>query len=483
MAKIRIKNIGDKILVSKDNKTVSFYNKSNLTFSVADSIVAMRDGGDLVFEEKTSNLIEPKENSPVGLMILLNEMLLTTGSVGNSLENRVVVNKDNAVSILGGDIDSTKEYFLDGIIDIGSTQITVPVGGIILNGYSFSTSGLTSSASNYTMFVSESPEIGSGQFLGSDYFITTSGSSSKVYDLYDFSGLNFFEFTRVRYIDCTSLGDIYGYLQGLESGTGRIGGSPSLTLHGTWLSGYRISTSIVRGMSNATTEPLFKAGTAFVMNSRFLTDINVDLGDLQPLLDFGPANFASSSALQLKGCIVTRSGVSNANDTNLTPNITQKDLESNWDVNNGLFNTFIGGSKTVTTEVETLIDAVNTPAVIEGVFTSKDLQHFDSPVNGRLRHLGVDPKEFKVSFNFVLEGRDSFVYKIELVKYDGVFTTIFEQSRVINKLQGGRNIAYYNGMQNLVLNNNEYLYWQVTNLNDASSCTLEADSSWTIEER
>ena len=56
--------------------------------------------------------------------------------------------------------------------------------------------------------------------------------------------LNAFEFTRVNYINCTSLGDIYDYRQGLESGTGRFGGSPSLTLHGVWVGGYRITTSV-----------------------------------------------------------------------------------------------------------------------------------------------------------------------------------------------------------------------------------------------
>ena len=78
------------------------------------------------------------------------------------------------------------------------------------------------------------------------------------------------------------LGDLHDYRQYLEFGTGRFGGSPSLTLHGDWLGGFRASATIVRSMSNTTTEPLFKKGIDLVMQSRFLTDINCDLGALQP---------------------------------------------------------------------------------------------------------------------------------------------------------------------------------------------------------
>ena len=202
------------------------------------------------------------------------------------LSNEIIVNQSNFATTLGGTIDSTKDYFLDGFIDTGATSIVVPSTGLSLRGYNFELSGLYSTEDNYTMFVSESIPIGSGNFIGQDYDISVSGTNSKVYELYDSTGFNAFEFSRINYSNCTSLGDIYDYRQGLESGTGRFGGSPSLTLHGVWLGGYRISTSIIRGMSDTTTEPIFKAGTLFQMNSRFLTDINVDLGTLQPFCDF-----------------------------------------------------------------------------------------------------------------------------------------------------------------------------------------------------
>ena len=257
----------------------------------------------------------------------------------SGLDKRIIVTQSNKDTTLGGVIDSTKEYFLDGVIDMGTTQITVPAAGMTINGLSFDLSGLTSTADNYTMFVSESIVIGSVNLLGRDYFIEVTGVNSKVYELYDATGFNAFEFTRVNYNNCTSLGDIYDYRQGLEDGTGRFGGSPSITLHGLWVGGYKITNSITRSMSDTTTEPLFKAGILFQMNSRFYTDMNVDLGTLQPLLDFAPANFPNAKTLQLKEMIVSRDFVFDSADANLTPNITELDTASEWLSNDGLPNT------------------------------------------------------------------------------------------------------------------------------------------------
>jgi len=398
------------------------------------------------------------------------------------LVNQIIVTQANVEDTLGGVIDSTKEYFIDGVIDMGLTQITVPPTGMTLKGYSFDISGLTSSEDNYTMFISESIVIGSGNLLGVDYFIEVTGTSSKVYELYDATGFNAFEFSRVNYIDCTSLGDIYDYRQGLESGTGRFGGSPSICLHGLWRGGYRTSTSITRSMSDTTTEPLFKAGTLFQMNSRFLTDMNVDLGDLQPLLDFSDINFPNSSTLELRDVILTRNSLIVPNDANITPNIEASNLSCSWKGNNGVPNTFVGAIATVTTEVLTTL-SFNVPSVLNGTITTSDLQHFDSPANGQLRHLGSNPREYTINFDFVLEGGQNDDYRIELVKNDGVDSVIHQQTRVINNLSGGRDVAYFTGLANAILNKDEYLFWQVTNLSDGSNCTLELDSSWSVEER
>lgn len=398
------------------------------------------------------------------------------------IENRIVVNQSNVSTTLGGVIDSTKQYFIDGIVDLGTTEITVPINGINIAGYSFDISGLTSSENNYTMFKSVDITEGSGNVLMTDLYISVTGTSSKVYELYDATGFNAIELVRVNYIDCTSLGDLYDYRQGLESGTGRFGGSPSLTLNGLWIGGFRVTTSIVRSMSDTTTEPLFKEGLLFQMNSRFLTDINCDLGTLQPLLDFQQVNFPNPSTLDIRDAIITRDGALVPNDSNITPNISASNLSCSWKGNNGLPNTFVGGISTISTEIETVLSGGN-PRPILGTFTNTDLQHFDSPANGQLRHLGVNPREYTVNFDFILDGGPDDEYRIELVLNDGSDTVIYQQTRVINNLQGGRDVAYFTGMANAILNQNEYLFWQVTNMTDNTNCTLELDSSFSVEER
>lgn len=400
------------------------------------------------------------------------------------LQNRIVVTQDNVATTLGGTIDSTKQYFLDGIIDMGTTQITVPPTGMTIIGLSFDISGLISSENSYTMFVSESIAIGSGNLLGADYFVSVTGAGSKVYELYDATGFNAFEFQRINYNDCTSLGDIYDYRQGLESGTGRFGGSPSLTLHGLWRGGFRITTSIVRSLAGTMTEPLFKTGTLFQMNSRFLTDINCDLPTLAPFSDFQEVNFPNPSTVQLKGAIFTRDGAFNPNDTNIFSNLEASDLACDWDNNIGIKNTFVGGGLNNTSEVQTTIVTQGVAVDLNGTFTPKDLQHFDSPANGRLRHIGVNPREYMVNFDFILEGVQNSDYELFLLKSDGGSPSVeYTQIRVINNLQGGRDVAYFSGQTSVSLNQNEYMFWQVANVTGAGDCTLELDSAWNITER
>lgn len=405
-------------------------------------------------------------------------------ATGGSVVERITINQENVQRILSDPIDSSKEYYLDGIIDLSGLGVNfeIPATGIYIRGHNFDLSGVICSDINFTLF--SSPVGGSGNILFFDFFIDINGTGSKVYDITDFNGFSAFELDKINYNNCKSLGDVYNYRQGLEGGTGRFGGSPSLTLHGTWLGGYRITTSIVRNMSDTTTEPLFKSGVSFVMNSRFLTDINVDLGSLQPLFDFSSANFPNSSTLQLKGCIITRDGVSNAGDLSITPNITQKELPSNWDGNIGIPNTFIGGISKVSTEIETILTAINTPSVILGTFTVFDLQHFEQNINYSLKNLGGEPLDYRISFDFVIKGTQSEEYRIYLKKNrGGTISTEFSQLRTIDRLSGGRDVSYFTGTFGLTILKDDFVYWEIENTSSAANCTLEKDSQYIIEER
>ena len=56
--------------------------------------------------------------------------------IDNGLENQVILTQSNAYEILSGNLDSTKEYFIDGVIDLTglSVNIEIPQGGLELKG-------------------------------------------------------------------------------------------------------------------------------------------------------------------------------------------------------------------------------------------------------------------------------------------------------------------------------------------------------------
>ena len=421
----------------------------------------------------------------------LNEIKTVSNANGVSFDGRlsslelsstasIVVVKQ--ASDLSGTLLSNVVYFIDGIIDMGSQSIEVPAGGLSLIGSTFDVSQLTSSSAGYTMFTS--PVGGSGNLLGKDLAFEASGAGSQVFDLVSATGFDAFEFARINFNNCSSLGTVDNYRQGLEEGSGRFGGSPSLTLKGAWLGGYRITTSIVRGLAGTMTAPLFSAGAGFVMQSRFLTDINCDLPTLAAFCDFSPTNLPNPSTLQIQGAIITRDGASNANDANITPNISASDLSSVWRNNIGVKNTFVGGQANVIGELLTTINTINVEEDLAGTWIATGLEHFDSPVNGQLRHLGNDPKQYEVTFDFVLEGTASETYEIRLVKDDGVSETLqFSQQRVINNLQSARDVGYFGGIAYILMNQNDVVYWKVVNTSSAGNCTLEDGSQFNVSAR
>lgn len=417
--------------------------------------------------------------------VLISTCLSSSSSNSNtptpqSPDNLILVKQ---ASDLSGVLDSTKVYRLDGSIDMGSQSIEVPAEGLSLIGYTFDISKVTSSVPGHVMFTS--PVGGSGNLLCTDLAVENTGANSKVYDLTSATGFSAIEFTRVNWNNCADLGDITNYRQGLETGTGRFGGSPTLCLHGQWIGGYYIESSIVRGLDAGMTTPLYKAGVNFSMLSRFRSNQNIDLPPLAPFIDFSAANFPNASTLQLDGCIITRGGVSNANDNNIIPNISKASLASAWTGNFGINNTFIGGAIRVIDEVETTISSANVAVDLDFISLTHELEHFSSPDNIILKHMGNNPREFKMQYDMSLQGASNREYRLSLIKINAlnVETLVFTKTRVINNLQGGRDVAFFTGNTHITLDVNEACKWQVTNLSGSQNCTVETDSTWNIEAR
>lgn len=429
------------------------------------------EGDDLV---KYNNLPAIPRLNPLGTV--LNELY-----AGGVLANRVVIQE---AADFNGVIDSTKEYFIDGVVDMTGVSLEVPAGGVNIKGYDFNISQLTCADNNYTMFTS--PGGGSGDVLLQNVAFSVTGTNSKVVDLVAATGFEAWEINNVNFNSCTAIGALDGYRQGLETGTGRFGGTPSLEFKGAWSGGYRITASIVRSIDNAMADALFKAGAGFTMASRFLTDINVDLGTTAPLIDFAAANFPNPSTLQLHGVVVTRNGVFDPSDATISPNITAPELECDWAGNQGLPNTFEGATSAITAQTTTTISVIGTFYDLDGTWTLSNAQHFDSPANGHTRHLGNNPIEYMVQGTVIIEGPPNAEISVKLVKWDDSASAFVDvgvgDGQIIN-LRGGRDVAYIAAIAFVSLEQNDYLKLQVANNTSTGNLTAEIGSFYNVSVR
>jgi hypothetical protein len=222
-----------------------------------------------------------------------------------------------------------------------------------------------------------------------------------------------------------------------------------------------------------------------VMNSRFVCNMNMNIPSLCSVLDFSPANFPNPNTLLLQDMRVTRDAVINAADPNLTPNIDHTDVVCNWKNNVGLDNTFKGGSLNISSEATTVITAIGVGVDLAGTQTVGTLEHFDSPSNGRLRYISDSTKDYRGTYDYVLESAQSNIVRIDVVidRAAGGTEIISTQKRVVNNLQGSRDVAYCNRSFAFELFTNDELYVQVANETGFANITAEIDSFILVEER
>lgn len=396
-------------------------------------------------------------------------------------DNQIKINQNNFASKFAS-IDSTKQYLIEGIVDVGGTTIEVPSGGIQIAGLGMDVSKLISSSAAFALFTS--PVTGSGNLFSSNLSYGISGLGSQLYDIEGATGQEAIEHERVNFDLCSSLGEIVGYRQGLEVNTGRFGGQPSLMLSGTWAGGYSITTSITRDIDDTMSKALFEEGPGFIMASRLLISMNVDLGTLAPLIDFQSSNFINPSSLKLIGCEVSRNGTFNSFDTTIYPNIDQTNISSSWRGNNGLPNTFVGGKNKLTLEVITVIASTAFVDLL-GTFTASNLQHFDSPVNGQLNHLGQEPLEFNVTGFFKIEGTAGHIITIRYTVWDdseSMFVPTDGITLEIISNQGPSNNFTVTYDEDIILDKNDFVKVEVSNANSAN-ITAKLDSNFKVIER
>jgi len=387
---------------------------------------------------------------------------------------------------LSGTLSSNVVYAVDGVIDLTGTgvSIEVPLGGLSIVGFSLDNFGLICNDDSYTMFTS--PVGGSGNVFLQDLYVTTDGSGSQVFDLVSVDGNSAIEFNKVNFVGCTNRGEIDGYRQGLEVGCGMFGSTPSLTLTGAWSGGYRISTTNVFGISDAMTDPLFKAGPGFSMQNRFFSDINADLGSTAAFFDFTPAMFPNDNTVQLNGAQLQRNGVFDPSDTTITPNMDQTNLCSKWEGCVGIRNTSQGGKLSVSSSSATSIASSGTFYDLAGTWAASNLDHFSSPANGQIRHDTSSPQEYSANYNIDLIGGNGDEVTIKLVKWDesaSSFVDVASQTEVIENRVLTADRVFFVNVVPVDLDDGDYLKLQVANLSDTTNVTADTESFLFLSKR
>lgn len=372
-------------------------------------------------------------------------------------------------------IDSEKSYFIDGKITI-KESIIIPPEGITINGYSFNLSKIITE-DDIPIFTS--PIEGSGDLIMQNIALEATGSGSSVYDLTGATGGEAIEIESVNFNNCSSLGEYTNYLQYLETGTGRFGGTPELTISG---SGMRISTSIVRGISNITA--LFRQGTSLSFSGRFITDINCNLNTTGALLNFVESNFINDESLEINNAFITRNGIIDSSDTTIIPNITERNIKSLWSNNTGIPNTQKYIKADITTEVTTIISSQGSYVPLEGDFTVEaNPSHFSMPTNGEFKLLTGSGK-YQITGDFVIEGSPDDLIDIRITESQDDGSTwpvvVNQITRPINTFPGSRNVGFFPLNFLVTINKGDRIRLEVANESSMDDITAEIESYFII---
>lgn len=375
---------------------------------------------------------------------------------------------------------SDVEYWIDynGLLEVD--EITVPSGGLFIRGTQSDLTGIGSTADNFTLFSG----AGAGNVFISNIYISVTGANSKVNGLSD-SGGSAMEMLSVNFYGCSSLGELDGYRQVSMLNCGIFGGSPELTLSGS-MNGIFIDTCLTRGLDAGFTGSLFKAGTALTLDSRFRSNMRVDLPSGASFCDFSTSNFLDSSLCQMNGGQYSRNGVVSSGDNQFFPNLDPEDLVCEWRDNNGLRNTHEGGRLIVSAETETTIGTAGVFVDAAGTWSANNLQHFSSDVNGQLKNDGKNPQEFLAIGTFYIDGGANNVVSVRLTKWDSSeseFVEVYTATQQVLSIIGGRDVALISFYYPLSLRFNDYVKLQVANQTNTTNMTVEVGSFLQVVKR
>lgn len=346
-------------------------------------------------------------------------------------EKQVIV---NSASQFDGNLKSDVVYLVDGVIDMGATQITVPQGGLTIHGLDLAVSGLSTSENSHTLFIDDG--VFSGDLFLRDMFVTVSGVGSQVFDLDNDGNNDAVECTMFNFVNCTSLGILSNYRQGLWDGFATVACVDGLTMDGTWSGGFAALTSIIVTAGTPFTGTLLKKGAALVVNGSIRSDMNaLQIDDTGAVCDFEPANITNDAEFLMNGVRVNPGA-------NAFPNMPASSVKANFTNCVGTPNTHIGGQWSITSAVATDLTVATgqNPNKLAGVTTYVDLQHFSGAVDNAYTYIGTDEVAVVVSGVLGIAGTANDVICAIIRHWDDSASTYFDiaMSGGVTMNAGGR---------------------------------------------
>tara|TARA_R110000764_G_scaffold99462_1_gene184121 strand:+ start:46 stop:1281 length:1236 start_codon:yes stop_codon:yes gene_type:complete len=314
-------------------------------------------------------------------------------------------------SQLAGTLDSSKLYIIDGEVDMGSTSIVVPSTGLNIGGLGFGISKLFSVSSNYTLFVTDGVTYSGDLFL-TDLDLEVSGGSSKVFELDNNENSNAVEWNTVNFINCTSLGSLTDYRQGLSRNVAFISILDGLTMSGTWSGGWAALDSILIG-APMTTGVLFRAGAGLVIGGSFRSDMNLlSLGTAGGIFcDFAPGNITLDAGFSLANV--------RANPlANNLPNLLSSSTKALITNSPGIGNTYPGGVVGPTTDSEVVIGSSDTLYQLTGAMSLSEAYWFSVANNNGLKSDSINDVEVVTLGTMSFSGSNNNEMVVQLRKYD-----------------------------------------------------------------
>jgi hypothetical protein len=387
----------------------------------------------------------------LALLGAYNNATATSGGGGSIslLSNTVVVSQASDFD----NIDFTKVYQLDGVVDVTAVEIVVPSGSVFeLVGNSSDLCGAVSATDNQT-FVS-----GQGQFKFNGCFHTLTGIGSKVYDMNGSSAS--VECSNANFYSCTKIGSINGIRQGFQQNVFWLGCGDGIDATGA-NGGFFNNGVLVRDFNpdDNIGGTVFKVDPTATFSTRFFSNANIQVDGNSTAYEFIDANFLSDSLLQLDNGNLFGTGT-------FVNGITQNSVNCNWKGTNGIKDTNIGAIWEMTTATLINIVASNTFQQVTLTTTAKKNTHHSQPAPSVIRYLGERAIDEAISGNVTMRAGNNRQVSID-VRVNGV--SVFEATETTDGNGRARNIAIFG--YNEILQNQDVTLFIKTD--DGSNVTID----------